>query len=225
MTATTINQAGDPFAALINSTQPAAAKSATDAGQDRFLALLVTQLKNQDPLNPLSNSELTSQLAQISTVQGIEKLNATLAALAGNVDAGQTLQAAYLVGRQVIVSGNSLDLGASGANGAFSLSQPVDRLTVTVTDASGVVVHQVDLGAQPAGMNYFAWDGLSDSGARALDGQYQFRITAAANGQAVTAETLAVGQVFGVGRASDGSVTVNLGSLGEKPFADVKQVK
>jgi flagellar basal-body rod modification protein FlgD len=225
MSAVTINQASDPLASLIQGTQSAAPKSAVDSGEDRFLKILVTQLKNQDPLNPLSNSELTSQLAQISTVQGIEKLNTTLSALSGNVDAGQTLQAATLVGRQVIVSGDTLDLGASGANGVFSLPQPVDRLTVAVTDASGVVVHHVELGAQPAGMRYFAWDGLSDSGARALDGQYRFSITATANGQPVTAETLAIGQVFGVGRASDGSATVNLRSLGEKPFADVKQIR
>ena len=87
------------------------------------------------------------------------------------------------------------------------------------------VLRAVELGAQPAGMRYFAWDGLSDSGARALDGQYRFSITASANAQAVTAETLAIGQVFGVGRASDGSATVNLGSLGDKPFADVKQIR
>jgi flagellar basal-body rod modification protein FlgD len=224
MSAVTISQAGDPFASLVTGTQSSATKSTADSGQDRFLRLLVTQLKNQDPLNPLANSELTSQLAQISTVQGIEKLNATLGALAGNFDTGQALQAANLVGRQVLVTGDALELGASGARGAFSLAQPVDRLTVTVTDGSGVVVHNVELGAQPAGTQIFEWDGLADSGARAVDGRYRFSVAATAGGQKAAADTLALGRVDGVGRAGDGSAIVNLGSLGEKPFAEVKRI-
>lgn len=224
MSTVTINQANDPFASLAQGPQAAAPKSAVDAGQDRFLKLLVTQLKNQDPLNPLANSELTSQLAQISTVQGIEKLNATLGALAGNIDAGQTLQAANLVGRQVLVAGDALELNNSGARGGFALTQAVDRLTLTVTDASGMAVHTVELGAQPAGTQIFQWDGLADSGARAIDGHYQFSATALAAGQKVVPQTLAIGRVDGVGRAADGSATVNLGSLGEKPFADVKRI-
>lgn len=224
MSAVTINQASDPFASLAQAAQSGAPKSAADAGQDRFLKLLVTQLKNQDPLNPLANSELTSQLAQISTVQGIEKLNATLATLAVNFDTGQALQAANLVGRQVLVTGDALELGASGARGAFSLAQAVERLTLTVTDASGVVVHNVELGAQPAGTQMFQWDGLADSGARALDGRYRFSASAVADGKQVGAETFALGRVDGVGRAGDGSATVNLGSLGEKPFAEIKRI-
>ena len=224
MSAVTISQPNDPFAALTQGSQGAAPRSAVDAGQDRFLTLLVTQLKNQDPLNPLANSELTSQLAQISTVQGIEKLNATLGAFAGSFGAGQALQAANLVGRQVLVTGDALELGASGARGAFSLDQPVERLTLTVTDASGVVVHHAELGAQAAGLQVFEWDGIADSGARAVDGHYRFSVSALAGGQKAAAATLALGRVDGVGRAGDGGTTLNLGILGERPFADVKQV-
>jgi flagellar basal-body rod modification protein FlgD len=223
MSTVNLTPVSDPLAALSQATQAAAKAKPGDTGQDRFLTLLITQLKNQDPLSPLDNAQLTSQLAQISTVQGIEKLNATLATLSGSFDAGQSLQAANLVGRQVIVAGNALELDASGANGAFSLSQAADRLTVTVTDAAGVVVHHVELGAQPAGMQVFAWDGMSDSGARAVDGRYQFSITAAANGKPVTADTLSVGRVDGITRASDGT-TLNVGSLGTKTLADIKRI-
>lgn len=224
MTAVTINQVSDPFAGLASGAQSATTKSAAEAGQDRFLTLLVTQLRNQDPLNPLANSELTSQLAQISTVQGIEKLNTTLAALAGMFGAGQALQAANLVGRQVLVTGDGLELDATGARGAFSLDQPVERLTLSVTDASGTVVHSVELGAQPAGTQVFEWDGMADSGARAVDGRYRFSVTAMADGKNVAAQSLALGRVDGVSRASDGSAIVNLGSFGEKPFTDVKRI-
>ncbi|MBI3375652.1 MAG: flagellar hook assembly protein FlgD [Betaproteobacteria bacterium] len=194
-----------------------------DAGQDRFLKLLVTQLKNQDPLNPLNNSEVTSQLAQISTVQGIEKLNTTLGAMAGSYDSGQTLQAAGLVGRQVLVAGDALELGGAGSSGAFSLPQPVDRLSISITDASGVVVHRVELGAQAAGTQVFNWDGMTDAGGRGIDGRYRFSVNAAANGKTVSAETYALGRIDGVTRAADGTV-LNLGSLGNKALSEVKRI-
>jgi flagellar basal-body rod modification protein FlgD len=223
MSTVNLTPVSDPLAALSQAAQADTQKKAGDAGQDRFLKMLITQLKNQDPLNPLDNAQLTSQLAQISTVQGIEKLNATLATLAGSFDAGQSLQSAMLVGRQVIVAGDTLELDASGASGAFSLPQAADRLSVTVTDAAGVVVHQVELGAQPAGMQAFAWDGQSDSGARAVDGRYHFSITAAANGKPVAADTLSVGRVDGVTRTTDGTV-LNVGRLGTRTLADIKRI-
>lgn len=223
MSAVTISKAADPLASLMAGAKTGPAASTTDAGQDRFLKLLVTQLKNQDPLNPMNNAEVTSQLAQISTVQGIDKLNTTLGAMAGNYDAGQTLQAASLVGRRVLVAGDALELSAAGSSGAFSLPQSVDRLSISVTDASGVVVHRVDLGAQPAGTQVFNWDGMTDAGGRGIDGRYRFSVNAAANGKTVTAETYALGRIDGVTRAADGTV-LNLGSLGNKALSEVKRI-
>ncbi|MGQ0509168.1 MAG: flagellar hook assembly protein FlgD [Betaproteobacteria bacterium] len=224
MSSVNMTQVSDPIAALVQAGKAGATSAgAGDAGQDRFLTMLITQLKNQDPLNPLDNAQLTSQLAQISTVQGIEKLNATLATLAGSFEAGQSLQAAALVGRQVLVAGNALELGADGGRGAFSLTQSVERLAVTVTDASGVAVHRVELGALSAGTHVFNWDGLADSGARAVDGRYTFSVEARAAGKAVTAETLSLGRIDAVNRANGGTI-LNLGALGEKPYADIKRI-
>jgi len=214
----------DPIAALAQAGRGSApAAAAGNAGQDRFLTMLITQLKNQDPLNPLDNAQLTSQLAQISTVQGIEKLNSTLTVLAGSFDSGQSLQAAALVGRQVMVAGNTLELSAAGARGAFALPQAAERVIITVTDASGVVVHRVELGAQAAGIHAFDWDGLTDAGARAIDGRYGFSLSAQTGGKPIEVETLSLGRVDGVTRAAGGTI-LNLGSLGEKPFADVKRI-
>src|SRR5512132_668446 len=105
----------------------AAAASAMTSGtveeaQDRFLTLLVTQLKNQDPLNPLDNAQITSQLAQLSTVNGINQLNTTLASLSASMDAKQYLQAAGLVGHAVVVDGNALTLADGKGPGAFDLA-------------------------------------------------------------------------------------------------------
>jgi flagellar basal-body rod modification protein FlgD len=223
MATTNPTPASDPLAALVQATQPRPRASAAESGQDRFLTLLLAQLKNQDPLSPLDNAQLTSQLAQISTVQGIERLNATLTALSGGFAAGQSLQAASLVGRQVIVAGNTLELDDAGASGAFSLPQAVEQLTVTVTDASGTVVHRVDFGARPAGIHVFAWDGLSDAGARAVDGRYLFNVSATAAGKAVSVDALSVGRVDSVSRDGDG-VLVNVGSHGSKSLADIKRI-
>jgi flagellar basal-body rod modification protein FlgD len=214
----------DPLAALSQATQPKAQANASDPGEDRFLKLLITQLKNQDPLSPLDNAQLTSQLAQISTVQGIEKLNASLATLASGFTAGQSVQAANLVGRQVLVTGDLLELGGAGASGAFALPQAADALTVTVTDASGTVVHRVDLGAQPAGTQVFAWDGQADTGVRLADGHYRFGITASANGKPVEAQALSVGRVDGVSTGAAGGATLDLGILGSKTLADIKRI-
>jgi len=224
MSSLNLTPVNDPIAALLQADKAGSARAAAgNAGQDRFLTMLITQLKNQDPLNPLDNAQLTSQLAQISTVQGIEKLNATLTALSGSFDSGQSLQAASLVGRQVMVSGNTLELSAAGARGAFSLPQAVERIVITVTDASGIAVHRVELGAQPAGVHAFDWDGLTDAGARAVDGRYGFSISAQAGGKAVAAETLSMGRVDSVTRSAGGTI-LNVGGLGEKAFAEIKRI-
>src|SRR5947209_4354239 len=131
------NAAAFDFTSL-NPTTPASASS--DPVADRFLTLLVTQLKNQDPLNPMDNAEVTSQLAQLSTVSGIKDLNTTLTALSTSIDAKQYLQAANLVGHLVTVSGNSVTLADHNGAGAFDLSGDADHVTVSIKNGAGSVV-------------------------------------------------------------------------------------
>ena len=100
----------------INGSSSSTKSSAAADGQDRFLKLLTTQLRNQDPLNPMDNAQMTSQLAQISTVDGIAKLNATLEKLVGSQQGSDALQAAALVGRDVLVNGNNLQVAGAGAS-------------------------------------------------------------------------------------------------------------
>src|SRR5262245_54146433 len=102
--------------------QQVAKKDASAANADRFLTMLVAQLKNQDPLNPLDNAQVTTQMAQISTVEGVNRLNSTLEQLAGAFGAAQPLQATSMVGRQVLVQGGALALGAEGARGGYALA-------------------------------------------------------------------------------------------------------
>jgi len=202
----------------------AAQSTKTPAGsEDRFLKMLVAQLKNQDPLNPMDNAEVTSQMAQISTVSGVQQLNTTLQAMSGQINAAQPLQAASVVGRQVLVSGSSLQLAGDAAIGGFSLEQPVDQLTIIIRDASGAILHQADLGPQQSGMHNFEWDGIADNGQRAVNGMYSFSAIGTAAGKKVDAQLLSFARVDGV-NAGVGELTLNLGGYGNVKLSEVRQI-
>ena len=126
------------------SSAPGATPSANEV-QDRFLKLLVTQMRNQDPLNPLDNAQVTSQLAQLSTVSGVDKLNTTLQNLSSALLASQSLQSASLVGRDVVAGGSRLSLTSSGAAAGMDLKQAADRVTVSILGPDGNVVRTLEL--------------------------------------------------------------------------------
>lgn len=124
--------AADPYA-NINGTAATGKKSEIEEAQDRFLKLLVTQLQTQDPLNPLDNEAVTSQMAQISTVQGIEKLNKTMEDMATMYATAQSLSAANMVGRSALVGGSGLTLAEGGtARAALNLPQGADTVAISV---------------------------------------------------------------------------------------------
>jgi flagellar basal-body rod modification protein FlgD len=205
-------------------TSQAAASPASGAGTaDQFLKMLVAQLKNQDPLNPMDNAQVTSQMAQLSTVDGINKLNATLSTMSMGTNATQALQAASLVGNQVLVDGDSLQLSGGQASAGYNLGGAADNVTVTVKSASGQVVYTGQLGKQAAGLSVFNWDGTANNGAKAIDGTYTFDITASAGGASVAASALSLGRVDGVTPSATGT-TLTLGGLGEVPLASVKHI-
>src|SRR4030067_116548 len=119
---TTVGTTTDAAAALAAQAAPAAAGTkATSDAQDRFLTLLVAQLKNQDPLNPMDNAQITTQMAQISTVTGIDKLNETLQALSDSMAMGQSVSATSMIGHGVLVPGSTLNLANGQAIGGGGL--------------------------------------------------------------------------------------------------------
>ena len=198
--------------------------SATNDMQNRFLTLLVAQLENQDPLNPLENTELTSQLAQMSTVQGIEQLNTTLSSLVNSLADSQAVQASALIGNTVLVPGSNMTLSEGKAYGGVNLSAPADQVTVSIIDSTGKVVQTQTLGAQEAGNVLFSWDGATSSGTTASDGAYVFKVAATSGTSSVTAEALQLGTVSALTRTANGSFVLDLGSLGQFGFNDVQQV-
>jgi flagellar basal-body rod modification protein FlgD len=184
---------------------------ATDpqAAQDRFLKLFLAQLSNQDPLNPMDNAQMTTQMAQINTVTGIQQLNQTVNNLAEQFHMAQGVQSAALVGRQVVAQGNALAVSNGVAQGSFSLPQAVDQVRVDVLGRAGEVLGSVELGARGAGMQHFEWPLGSIDPARVGSMQVQ----ASSAGQAVTALPLARQRIDSVGvvdgalrlRSADGS--------------------
>ena len=192
--------------------------AATEAA-DRFLTLLVSQLKNQDPLNPMDNAQITTQLAQISTVSGINRLNDTVAALAASFGANQSLQAASLVGHDVLAPGDKLQLAGGKGQGGFSLAQDADQVLITRA------VRKIDLGPQAAGTQAFAWDGQTDAGPAAPDGMYTFAVSATANGKQLGVDTLMSGHVDGVVPGSkDQATQLQIGRLGRVDLSQVVEI-
>jgi len=216
------SSASDIYASL-NGTSSTSSTTATEDPQDRFLKLLVTQLKNQDPLNPLDNAQMTSQLAQMSTVSGIEKLNTTLNSLVNDLGNSQSMQAASMIGKSVLVPGSQLALSNGQAFAGVNLASAADQVTVKILDSAGNVVQSQSLGARDAGVFNIGWDGSTESGTTAADGTYKFEVTASQGGSAVTVSALQVGTVSALVRSSTGFL-LDLGALGSVKFDDVQQI-
>jgi flagellar basal-body rod modification protein FlgD len=192
---------------------------------DRFLKLLVAQMKNQDPLNPLDNAQVTSQMAQINTVTGINGVNESVTKLLAQFSAMESLQASQLTGRNVLVEGSTLNVDAAGAagGGGFDLAAPADRVTVEIRNAAGTVVRSLNLGASEAGVNRFAWDGRTDAGAAAGEGRYSMTIKAMSGTTQVPVTALAVRRVDAVARV-DGATQLVLAGGGRVAYTDIKQI-
>jgi len=202
-----------------------AAKASTSPrvdGQERFLKLLVAQMQNQDPLNPMDNAEVTTQLAQLNTVNGIERLNSTLETMAAASAAQQTLQAAILIGRDVLVEGNKIAFAGQPANFGIDLPEAVDNVTITITDAAGTVVESIDTGAQPRGTLALQWTGKNEAGEALPAGTYTVSATARTGGEAAKATALVGTRVESVGSGAAG-IELQLVGRGSVGLGEIKR--
>ncbi len=198
-------------------------KTAAEDMETRFLTLLMTQLRNQDPLNPTDANQMTAQLSQISTVSGIEKLNASMDKLLASYSSTQNMQAAAMIGKTVLTAGNALELGAEGAIGGISLDAAAERVTVTIKDASGKVVQTQELGKQAAGVMNFVWDGKSDAEAALPAGNYTFAVEASNGSDPVKTTALAAGMVSALTLTTDG-VSLQLANNKSVAYSDILQI-
>ncbi len=225
MTTTTGTSSASSIFSSLNGTSSSTAttKTAAEQQQDRFLTLLVTQLKNQDPLNPMDNAEMTSQMAQMSTVEGIEKLNTTLSSMVDDIANSQSMQAASMIGKGVLVPGKNMTLSDGTAYAGINLESAADQVTLKIMDSSGNVIQTEKLGAREAGVFNIGWDGVMADGTTAADGNYTFSVEAVQGGNTVTATALQIGTVSAFLRSSSGFL-LDLGSLGTFEFDDVQQI-
>lgn len=211
MDISTLNVASKPTASAANDSTSAA------GSQDRFLKLLVTQMQNQDPLSPMDNAQLTTQIAQINTVTGIDKLNTSVEGLSGQFVQMQALQGASLVGRDVVVPGNVLDIADGVGQGGFELSSPADNVKVEVLSPAGQVVGSMNLGAQGTGMQGFEWP----AGTATNDSGLRFRVTATSGSVNSSPTTLMRDRVNAITTAGN-ALNLELQNAGNVPYSTVR---
>ncbi|KAF6679945.1 flagellar hook assembly protein FlgD [Pantoea sp. EKM21T] len=217
-----VNERLDPTV-LSSSNTSVTGNNAQDL-QNQFLTMLVTQLKNQDPTNPMDNSQLTTQLAQINTLSGIEKLNTTLGSISGQISTSQSLQSSTLIGHGVMVNGGQVLVG-NGTTTPFGveLASASTGTSATIKDASGTVIDTVDLGALSAGVHTFSWDGKLTDGSVAPDGKYSVAIAASNGNTQLVAQPLNYAYVNGVSTANN-TTKLDLGTMGSATLDDVRQI-
>jgi flagellar basal-body rod modification protein FlgD len=188
--------------ALATSTAGGSTTSVTrnEAGSaDRFLKLLVAQMQSQDPLNPMDNAQITSQMAQINTVNGITQLNGAVEGLSRQFVQMQTLQGAALVGHDVTLKGDHLAVAQGSGVGGFELSAAADRVKVEILSPAGHVVDTLDLGALGTGGHGFSWPARDVPD----DAPYSFRVVATAGPIAVPVTPLMRDRVEAVSTVAD----------------------
>jgi flagellar basal-body rod modification protein FlgD len=180
-------------------------------------------MKNQDPLNPMDNAQVTSQMAQLSTVSGIDKVNSTLKALTDSMSAGQALNATGMIGRGALVPGSSIELNGGKAVAGLDLPQGADSVKVSIKDGANALVRTIQLGAQKSGVVPVAWDGLDDAGKALPSGSYKISAETVSGEKATPVNTLSFGMIAGVAPGSGGA-KLDVGKLGMFNLSDIKQV-
>jgi flagellar basal-body rod modification protein FlgD len=208
-------------------TTGSAAASSTTLGGTNFLTLMLAQLKNQDPTSPVDSNTFLAQLASLSEVQGITQLNTSFSSLSNSLLSSQALQASSLLGHQALVASPTATLTSAGGtlSGAVSVPQTSSQVVLNITNSAGVLVQTLNLGAQPAGLANFSWNGQTSSGSQAPAGTYTLTAQVAGVSGGTAVNTLVNGTVDSVtmGTGSSG-LTLNIAGLGSVPFSNVQQI-
>ena len=215
-----ISSVNSTSTAQASATASAAAGSNAAAQQANFLKLLVAQLNHQDPMNPMDNAQMTTQMAQLNMVSGIDKLNVTAQSMATQFASLQAMQGASLVGQSVLVNGSGLPLDAGTGKGGFNLSNNADAVSVQVLTASGQVLDTIKLGAQTAGQHPFSWSSTDYANRTDLS----FSITATSAGQNVAATPLMQSKVLSANPTSNGLTLSLQGVTNPVPYSDVVSI-
>jgi len=200
-----------------------AAKAVSDGAttakeaSERFLKLLVTQMQNQDPLNPMDNAQITSQIAQINTVSGIEKLNTTVERLNGQFVQMQAVQGAGLVGKDVLIQGDRMSVVDGIPQATFEIGSAASRVKVEVLNPAGRLIDTINLATTAAGRHDVPWPAGKDKPDAA---SHRFVVTAATGTSKVDAVSLTRDKVDAVNTGGT-SLTVELERAGRVPYNQI----
>ena len=203
------------------------AASATGAQiQDQFMKMLVAQMQYQDPTHPMDSSQMTSQLAQINTVDGINKLNASMSAMSTSLQTSQAYQAAGLIGKTVMAPGSSFTLSNSAASFGVQLPKGgASSVAVNILNSAGQVVDSMNLGSQGAGVIPLSWNGQDASGKTLPDGVYTLQVIANTGGAPVAATGLTASRVNAVSTAGSGGAQLILNNNTTTALSNVTQIQ
>ena len=210
--------------ARTSTSAPVASSASTTLGQADFLKLMTAQMQNQDPFNPVDNTQMVAQMAQFSSLAGISDMSTTLKAISDKLGATTTSDAVSYIGRNVLTAGDTA-YGRTGGGiaGAVELGAAASDLRVTVSDANGAVLKTMSLGSQPAGTVAYDWDGTTDGGETAGSGPYTVAVSAQNEGATVAATGLVWAPVESVSTAS-GKAVLTLPGLGQIPVDAIRQI-
>lgn len=211
-------------AAAGTTTTTKAAAESMDQGD--FLRLMTAQLKNQDPFEPVDNSQMVAQMAQFSSLAGISEMNTTLKAISDRLGGTNPNDALNWIGRTVMTEGaTAYPRTGGGIEGAIELDASAASVNVTIQGPNGETLRTVELGAQPKGTINYDWDGTTDAGEPAGDGPFTVKVAARdANGGAVTARNLVWAPVTSVTIGSDGKPILTLPGVGQVPVTAVRKI-
>jgi flagellar basal-body rod modification protein FlgD len=199
-------------------------KGPTSLGVSDFLTLMTTQLKNQDPFKPLDGTEMVSQLAQFGTVSGVQQMNATLGALSESLRSSQALSGASMVGHEIRAPASAANYYGQALGGAVQVADGASSVSMTITDSSGQVVRHLNI-ATASGQQPFSWDGLTDSGSHAANGNYKIEAVANVGGASVALPIAVAARVGSVSIDKAGTgLTLNTMELGAVALGDVQQI-
>jgi flagellar basal-body rod modification protein FlgD len=203
----------------------AAGSGSQTLGQADFLKLMTAQMQNQDPFNPVDNTQMVAQMAQFSSLSGISQMNTTLQSIADKLTGTSANDALAYVGKTVLTEGDTaFGRTTGGIAGAVDVDSAASDVKVTIQDQSGNVLKTLDLGAQAKGTATFDWDGKTDAGADAGAGPFKVVSSGNANGATVGTHTLVWAPVTSVSMPSSGSPVLNVAGIGSVDLSDVRQI-
>lgn len=196
-----------------------------ELGKNEFMELMIAQLKNQNPLEPRDNGEFISQLAQFSSLEEMQSLSGSVDDVVSQFRSTQALQASAMVGRTVLAPSPVGILGGSGEiSGNIEVPASTSGLRLSIENQVGERVRQLDLGAQPAGVTGFRWDGQDGNGNSLPPGPYRIVAEAAYPDGQQQLGTMVSANVDSVSLGKGGSVTLNLAGMGSIALSDVQQI-